>query len=67
MSSLFEPLLLRELVEAWLIEETARGRSIGWWTGCGETGGDMVAMVAVLCDCGLQTGVTERGTTQGAI
>lgn len=64
ISSLFEPLLLRDPVEAWLIEVTGRGRSTGWWTGCGETGGDTVAMVAVLCKCRTQTRVTERGTTQ---
>ena len=29
ISSLLDDLLLRELVEAWLIEETARGRSMG--------------------------------------
>lgn len=54
ISSLFEDLLFRELVEAWLIEETARGRSgrCDECTGCGETGGDRVAIVTVLCDDG---------------
>lgn len=53
ISSLFEALLFRELVEAWLMAETARGRSGRsdvCTTGCGEAGGDSVAMAAVLCD-----------------
>jgi hypothetical protein len=48
ISSLFDDLLLRELVDAWLMEDTARGGSgrCDLCTCCGETGGDSVAMVS---------------------
>ena len=50
ISSLLDVLLLLELVLAWLMEETARGRSgrCDIWTGCGDMGGGSVAMVAEL-------------------
>lgn len=50
-SILFEPLLRRELVEAWLMEDTARGRSAPGLSapyGRGETGGESVAMLDIV-------------------